>query len=542
MTKSRLHIVVWFIFVAITFWLLDQFSISVGDDLGYMFTDTTLHKCDGKLITSVEECLSTQLNHYFTTNGRFFVHFTTHIFIALAGLNIFRIFNALMFSFLWLFIVKFIRINNDDENEFCFLLILFLLWIFIPDIGTTALSLVAYAINYLWTAVLYLGYILLLKKYNKKNLTFKSNSWKYIILSLLSIFVGSLHESYNIPIGISLFILSIKYFKHINTLIFTMIISFFIGASIEIFAPGNFSHAIQGGGFSIENILRKSTLLSEELLLSSINFLFVLLLILFIFSRDTFKKIFHENIFFIIVIVVSLIFALFTFTSARQIFCPSICAIIIIGRILTHIIRNVNLRQITSTIMGICFAIIIIIGYSMRKNVYETYHNQVIKNLGSKSSTLFMDISSANHNINNILIRKFADIYAPDPLANNTLHLLFDGYTKKGLSRIGWENGKSMNLKNIIPYPAKTIENKFSGLLDSLYTSTDKKFLKSKVISLDCRYNAIRVSTEIKDYNKYSPYISIRAKKVIPYEKFRYGEYIYFILSYNSPDTIILKQ
>ena len=113
MMRSKVSIIAWFAFAVITFWLLDRYSISVGDDLGYMFSDSSLHKGDGKLITSIDECFATQVKHYVSTNGRFLVHVTTHFFTAIAGLDIFRIVNSIMFGLLWLSIVKYVAPCNS---------------------------------------------------------------------------------------------------------------------------------------------------------------------------------------------------------------------------------------------------------------------------------------------------------------------------------------------------------------------------------------------------------------------------------------------
>ena len=106
MNKLKVNTGIWFVFVVASFWLLGQFSISVGDDLGYMFTDSALHKGDGKLITSIWECFTTQTKHYFSTNGRFLVHTTTHFFTAIAGMKVFNVVNAFVFGLLWLLVSK----------------------------------------------------------------------------------------------------------------------------------------------------------------------------------------------------------------------------------------------------------------------------------------------------------------------------------------------------------------------------------------------------------------------------------------------------
>ena len=62
MKKSKIISAAWFLFVVLSFALLAQFSISIGDDLGYMFADSALHKGDGDMITNLRDCITTQAN------------------------------------------------------------------------------------------------------------------------------------------------------------------------------------------------------------------------------------------------------------------------------------------------------------------------------------------------------------------------------------------------------------------------------------------------------------------------------------------------
>lgn len=540
MKKSKIISAAWFLFVVLSFALLAQFSISIGDDLGYMFTDSALHKCDGKIINSLAECFSTQVNHYFSTNGRFLVHCATHFFVSIAGLDLFRFANAFMFGLLWLLILEFLPSKNSDVRWFSHLLVLFMLWVFMPDVGTTMLSLVAFAINYMWSAVAYLAFLRLLKKCNSEGSVFRSDSFKFILFSFLAIVVGSLQESYSIPIGIALFIMLVRYFKRIKTLTLIMIISFLVGCCIGIFAPGNFQHAVQGGGFSIDNIIRKSAFLFEGVLFSPIILMVAMIMLSCLCNFRMTRKFIDENIFFFIAIIASVLFATITYTSPRQLFCPSVFSIIVIGRIVPLLKPSKLCKQVLSVIFSLFLAFIFIMGYVIRKNTFEVYNSQIINKLGGKSTSLFIDSSEAYHNHNNLFIRSFAKRYAPDPLANESLHLLFDGYSKRGLSRLYWDNGKTDNLKNIIPYAPNAIEKIFTNQSDACRRINDK-ILKSKTFRLDSRYKAVRISKTIDNYFRFKPFASTTDNRVLPYETLDYSGYVYFILPESVADTIILK-
>lgn len=538
MKNDNAKIFAWFAFVVTTFWLLGQFAISVGDDLGYMFTDSALHKGDGAMITGVWDCFTTQAKHYLSTNGRFLVHVTTHFFTAIAGMKIFAVVNALMFGVLWLLLVKFVA-RPVDRGAFASLLALFMLWTCIPDAGTIMLSLVAFAVNYMWTAVAYLAFILLLKKSRDSKKEFRRNYLYYIICGLASIVVGSLQESYCLPISASLFLLGIFNLKRINSLSMTMMICFFVGSCVCVFAPGNWSHAAQGGGFTIDSILRKSGVLSAELLVSVISLLLLILVAVIIVQRKYAMRIIRENAFFLIAILVSLMLAMLTFTSSRQLFCPSLFSIIVIGRIIMRCESHKLFRIVSVVVMSVAMGVILIGGYMLRKNTYEI-HSKVLGQLGGKSSVIIADATNANYNNENAGVRFLAQEYAPDPLANETLHLLFDGYTKRGLSRIGWKNHKSTNIKNFIPYPLKTIEQKFADYPEPQLIEKTSKY-RAKTVALDAKYKSVRISKSIKKAKDYAPFKAEKSKNMLPYEKVEHNGYFYFVIMNTAPDTIVLR-
>lgn len=537
MKQSNKKTIGWFLFAIVTFWILGQYSISLGDDLGYMFADSALHKGDGPMIENVRDCFTTQANHYVTTNGRFLIHTATHYFTAIKGMKFFNVANAIMFGLLLLIVVRFIVPQRSARSGYVYLLTLFLLWTCVPAPGTVMLSLVAFAINYMWAAVVYLAFLLMLKKSTTIPAS-EMHRWRYYIFgSIGAIIVGSLQESYTLPISVALFIMAMFNLKKINALSITMIVSFFVGSAICVFAPGNWCHAAQGGGFTIESIMRKSEALLEGVSASAIVLLLILLVVMLLIKRKRAVSIIRDNAFYLIAIVVSLLLAVFTFTSVRQLFCPSIFSIIVLGRVITSWEQN-RLFKVISTVVMVCSLIAIFIaGFVLRKNTYEI-HSKVVEQLGGKSKVIIADASNANYNSDSKIVRLLAEMYAPDPLANQSLHLLFDGYTKRGLSRMGWDNRKSNNIINAIPYPVKVI----AEYLDSLqYTQTivDPQGFEFKVVAIDDKYKLGRIE---KTQDNYMPFQSSDSKTALPYETYSYRGYRYFILPTTVSDTIYLKK
>lgn len=540
MKRLNIKTIGWFLFAIVPFWFLAQFSISVGDDLGYMFADSSLHKGDGEIITNLGDCFLAQTKHYLTTNGRFLVHVVTHFFTSIAGMAIFNVANTIMFGLLFLLTVKFITPQRQQGGWYACLLALFMLWVCVPSPGTVMLSLVAFAVNYLWTAVAYLAFLLWLKKASYSNKTFKRNWSFYLLGGFGALVAGSLQESYGLPISAALFFMAVFNLKKINSLSLTMILGFFAGCGICVFAPGNWCHAAQGGGFTIDSILRKCEALTQELMLSAMALLLIVLAVEFLLNRKDAMRIVRDNMFFLIAILVSLLLAVFTFTSSRQLFCPSVFSIIVIGRIVMRWKHEIVFRVVSAVVMCCVLTLIFVGGYVARKNTYMI-HNKILAQLGGKSALVVADATNANYNIDCEIVRLFAERYAPDPLANETLHLLFDGYTKRGLSRIGWQNRKATNIGNFIPYPAGVIEARFKSSPDIEPIQGTSRY-KAVAVRLDRKYKSVRIAKTMKNASGYMPFKSGECKNAMPYEAFIYKGYRYLIVPNAAPDTIILKK
>lgn len=539
--SKKVSIIGCFLFAVVPFWLLGQFSISVGDDLGYMFADSSLHKGDGEMITNLRDCITTQANHYLSTNGRFLVHVATHFFTSIAGMAIFNIVNAIMFGLLFLLTVKFITPQQSMRNWYAYLLSLFMLWVCVPAPGAVMLSLVAFAVNYMWTAVVYLTFLLLLKKSSNSNKTFRHDWIYYLLGGLGAVVVGSLQESYGLPISAALFFMAVFNLKKIKSLPMTMIISFFVGCAICVFAPGNWCHAAQGGGFTIDSIIRKSESLLSELSVSVIALLVLLLLIFVVVNRKKMKQIVTENAFFLIAIGVSLLLAVLTFTSVRQLFCPSLFSIIVLGRIIMSWKQAKMFKAVSAIVMIGVLISIFVGGYMLRKNTFEI-HSKVLEQLGGSSRVIFADATNANYNSDSKIVRLMADMYAPDPLANDKLHLLFDGYTKRGLSRIGWENRGTKNIVNFMPYPAQIIAANYENHPE-VQPIEETPGCELKVINIDKKYKSVRVLRNQKQNGYiYMPFSSADSETALPYEAFIYRGFRYIILPASAPETICLKK
>lgn len=508
----------------LSFFILDSFRISTGDDLGYMFADSRLHSGDGAKINNIVDCLTTQSKHYFTTNGRIFIHCLVQMFVGVLPSWIFTFCNTLMFCILWIMTVKLSSPNKLTESRFIIWLIsLALIWLFLPIPGMSLLSLVAYAVGYLWSAVVGLIWIYLLKfKCNHKN-----KKSERIFFVFFSLFVAVLHEGVSLPLSlvlVTLFIIEIisviknrerKLSDLFSETRVAMIIAFGIGSLLLALAPGNFAHLNQAGGFSANSILNRQIALWPEVMHCGIGVLPIVLIIYFAFNRIGAKEFIKHNKFELLIIVASLLLAVFSFTSARQLFWPSAISIVLICKLLVCSLANLdNYRQrIVCAFVGLCLAAILFGAGVCRKQTYDTWQKfltdyQSVSKQGG--NTVVYDVRNCNYNIFSQLYGCLS-MYDCDPAEGSVLHVFFDGYTKRALSRL-YCNGNANKISHIVP------KLTVSDMQKAILQSKNAKIHPSKI---DNRYSVIKLSRN----DKRRPWTDSSHSQLIPYEEFLNSDY-----------------
>lgn len=428
--------------LGVSFYLTDKQIVPVGDDLGYMFTDSVHHLGDGHRVHSTKDITSTLISHYKTTNGRFLVHWIAMFFLNIGGKDCFCFFNTLLFLLTVIFFSR-LAINQARVSGGMLVSLALLLWIAIPMPGTTWLGLICYSTNYLWTAgatLIFLWYFIKISN----TIELKKSLFSKIVIILGSVIAGSLQESFTLPVSAGLLIAWIINRKKFRGLPGLMTISYWVGTAICVLAPGNLGHLSQGGGLGMSSFVHKILALLNTLLTECPILIFALIAVMLalIFYRNEAKKVIKENIILVTALMVSLLLALLTFTAARQLTFPMILTAILIVRFYIQCVGQAKTERELDRFglpLGLCVYIAVSAWvWIIRVDTHRRYaklHEDAIKG----QEYLIFDLTDRHPER---LMERFDFGQLP---------VIFDGYTKRGLSRLYTEDPNTV--KTIMPAP-----------------------------------------------------------------------------------------
>ena len=303
---------IFFIIIGVAFYMLDRFSLFIVDDFQYTYNIAT-----GDKIKTLKDILESQFAHYIHHNGRFLVHCIVQLFCGILGVEWFRIFNTIMFV---LFCVMTTRITCGTYRMsiMWYTLVVFVIWLFIPRIGYTMLGNIAFSVNYLWAGVATLAFIILWYNISKKeNVMGIANAG----LGIVGAMIGSLQESFSIPVAGALFIYYCLNFKKFRGSIIWLVCGYWIGAFVLIVAPGNFVRlqtVFENESFIIAFARRLYTIFQDFLLLIAFAVFHIVMLLK---RRLKIRRFIEDHALFYIMLVVGLMFAvLVAYKGAHQLF------------------------------------------------------------------------------------------------------------------------------------------------------------------------------------------------------------------------------
>lgn len=442
-----------FLLVAVLFFAVDCLSLHTGDDLGYLFADSAHHAGDGVRVVSLTQCFATQASHYMTTNGRYLVHVVVMAMLNLVPLWVFRAVNALMFASLWALMVRLTGATRRQRAAAGAMTLAGLL-VCIPQPAVVLFTLVSYAVNYLWVAVAYAALLLVLTKrvgqgniHGQRDNVSKKARQKEIVL-LTAVFVtGTLQESYSIPACAAFLTASL-----LRRLPWRVTLSLIAGTAVCAFAPGNLAHAAQGGGAAAGAIVHKLTALLADMPYSAIGWGTVVLLgALAIRPRRTVAFIrLHSPAF--VAIAAAMTVAAVTYTSPRQLTCPSLIVLYLLLRgALTLLRGRCKVRAMAVTAMAVALfflgtiAVFRIPAYCAWQSATGRLTADTRLTWPDMPTGITADISAAKQRFTETNIY-LARALAPDPLLNCGIVTVGDPYTIRGLRRLG-----ASSLTGILP-------------------------------------------------------------------------------------------
>lgn len=245
MSKKTISVL---IFIFLFFCVLNFLTpMCFGDDYVYSFIWQGHSEYEPLIeptiwVTSFEDLKNSLWLHYFTWSGRTISHFLTQFFLW-QGKDIFNVFNSLISLVLVIEIYwcanKGVVTSKFEPNRLCW--IFFAMWAFTPGFSPVFFWLSG-ACNYLWTAVLLLGFLL---PYIRKYYYFEDKVTNYhrawLGMFLLGIIAGWSNENSVcwIILVLTVFIYANRKKNGFEYWMFAGLAGLVIGYALLMFAPGN---------------------------------------------------------------------------------------------------------------------------------------------------------------------------------------------------------------------------------------------------------------------------------------------------------------
>lgn len=349
--------VVAFVFIHI----LNTHTGFTSDDYKYRFVFDTMGTPtpNTERVNSIWDIIVGMKTHWKICNGRISAHALLQ-FVMMFGRPFLNFVNSLFYVGLGLLVYKHAKCNKR-HNPILLIGIYVLFWFALPDFGTSILW-KSGAANYLWMAVLILGFLLPYRLYQNDPRNDKNSTLKMIFMSILGLFAGWTNENSGGAM-ILLALMFISYYKIMKISIpkwsIAGVISSIVGFVLLISAPGNYR--ISSKATLAELLLRAEKIYKESMpLFFLLLIIFVIVLIMYVISReksDT-KKANSKDLFAVTTIyLISSVAAtgaliLAALQPGRTRFCSILFLIIAIGMIFAEI--QFRRKTIISVVMALC--------------------------------------------------------------------------------------------------------------------------------------------------------------------------------------------
>ncbi|AQP53898.1 hypothetical protein BW732_06485 [Vagococcus penaei] len=322
--------------------LLNNLTFFTSDDYIYHYVYKEPFPTEHlEKISGWQSIIRSKIRHYTVWNGRFVAHSILQFFMQF-NKAIFNIFNSLAFLAVAILILGITKSTNRLKNKNLLTLqILLLLWLFIPEFGKTVLWMSGSA-NYLWTSLIYLGFLLFnLQSYQTNLLTLTVS----IILGFLS---GATNENSGptiIIIAILLLFWSLLNNKKISVWRITGILSSSLGFMLMMKSPGS----LKRGAMDITpEILIQHFKMITQLTLSQFIYLYIMIISLIIYLVLT-KKMKKTNIYYLTILLIGYFSSIYSLILSpevplRTLFISSMLLIIILAYLLNMCYQIIKLQ------------------------------------------------------------------------------------------------------------------------------------------------------------------------------------------------------
>ncbi len=373
--------IVFFIIIFLYMLYLNTHTHKYHDEFVYTFIYGTTEKCEnlGDVFLSLK-------NLYLMHNGRIISTGIMCILLMLPKI-ISDILNSIFFILLIYVIYKYSSYKQNTKNKFLNLFLIFpMLWATIPEFNGTV-TWFSGAVNYMWATVFMMLFINLLINNFTGNLNLSKKS--KILLSILGLFVGSLHESVGIILTsfvFFIFIYELFINKKLNYFYLFSCVSSFIGFLTIIVSPGSHIRSIAttlGNNLdfytSLSNCIKmiKFTFVSNPTIFI-LTFLFIAYFIIKNKFIDSIKnKYFIVNIFLIISATLVYFAMILSPTFAQRVtFASYIIYVLVFFEIFNLINLSNNFKYLIKFILIIYFCFLALPSIYETTNLVNQYYSE----------------------------------------------------------------------------------------------------------------------------------------------------------------------
>ena len=357
--------------VFIMVFILNYFTKFSADDYAYMYSFA-----DGTRITSFNEIISSQIQHYNTVNGKFIAHVFAQSFLMLPPL-VFDFINSLAFVFLIILMCLFVDENKQGLNIKLFLILSVFMLTFLPAFAEVCLWTTGSA-NYLYGIIFIL---LFLMPYRYKNAQTHKKSQSIILAVLMFVFgciAGASSES-NVVMAIIIIILELIYYRIKNIKYdawnFTGLAGMFVGLFSLLLSPGTASRVdTLGGGFNIPVWINRFINYFFEMIVVYGVFLFIFILLFSIALKNKENKNLFQSIIFMITAILGILLMVILPTFPKRAWSGSFVFLLIsVGNIYLSAKPNLNVSKLVQNTLAI---FIIVYGVSAYWDIFFAVKNR----------------------------------------------------------------------------------------------------------------------------------------------------------------------
>ena len=338
----RIGIGAFLLIIGSLFYLMNMYTPICGDDYLYSFYLTPVAAksfFEGasigfeQKISSFTDVIFSQYNHYFYVNGRTIPHILEQSFAGLWGENCFNLINVFAFLLLNMLVIWISGKRNLTKFGY-WVAAVFFIWFLLPC-PVDLFLLMSGALNYTWSAVLCLAFLLV---YTKVRQMERVNWGVAFLLFLLGVISGWTHESLVIGISGALFIIyCVQYNKRKpKSPEVALVAGFWLGTLLLCLSPAARGRASFDHPSNWETIL---------LIIGELRAFYVLLfLLVYTFFREkrnnnnhTLRKFFYDNQLYFYVILIELVFSLVIgFRNVRQLFGIELFSVVILIKLISE--------------------------------------------------------------------------------------------------------------------------------------------------------------------------------------------------------------